>query len=539
MQTPLNASATSAGALFSNSTFEVPQFQREYSWQEEEVKEFFDDLQANLDGDSYFLGLVILTKEGQISQVVDGQQRIVTLTLLASALHQEAKARGRAALADRIQADFLRSIVYETDETKPRVVLADQVDNATLQDILDNGINTKSKPDNNGVSAQILSSYAYISKALSSDLKSDPFRRMGKWTEFITDKLYFAVFVHPDPATAYQVYEVINTRGRDLTTADLLKNFVLSQTPKLQRPEIYSRWKYLSAAFPSESSGSLVQYIRHVVTVTSGHILPRDLFSFLAGRIKSVSKQPPTPPELMSLLGQHLPLYSQMVDPTREGPADQESLRIFSALNALNVITVRPLMLAISDVPDHVGGLRFVLKLVVRRIIVGNLGTGNIERRFSDAARKVKEERNWRVIERDLADLDPDQSEFLEQLKKRSFNKGTLAFVRSSIVADAIAPETYYTMHFVLPKTAKSWVGFSDDERAYWGSTLGNTFLSRNEIRPDDTSTWSGFRAHMLPTAAPGEDVYSFESRAQWDATAVREIGQELARRAVDIWYGA
>ncbi|MEM7054581.1 MAG: DUF262 domain-containing protein, partial [Pseudomonadota bacterium] len=109
MTSPLKADAISVGALFSNTTFEIPQYQREYSWQDEEVADFWQDLCSSLEVDSYFLGLVILTNEEQRNHVVDGQQRIVTLTLLATSLYFEAIRRGRSALADRIQAEFLKS----------------------------------------------------------------------------------------------------------------------------------------------------------------------------------------------------------------------------------------------------------------------------------------------------------------------------------------------------------------------------------------------------------------------------------------------
>jgi len=71
----LNASASSAGALLSGSVFEVPQFQREYSWQEDEVADFWNDLRTNIESESYFLGLVILTDEAKQKHVVDGQRR--------------------------------------------------------------------------------------------------------------------------------------------------------------------------------------------------------------------------------------------------------------------------------------------------------------------------------------------------------------------------------------------------------------------------------------------------------------------------------
>lgn len=86
MESSLVASATTAGQLFSGSTFVVPPYQREYAWGTEQVKEFWGDLQGAVESEEYFLGLIILTEEDERRHIVDGQQRLLTLTLLANAL---------------------------------------------------------------------------------------------------------------------------------------------------------------------------------------------------------------------------------------------------------------------------------------------------------------------------------------------------------------------------------------------------------------------------------------------------------------------
>jgi Protein of unknown function DUF262 len=264
-------------------------------------------------------------------------KRIITLTLLAIALYYEAMKRGRKALADRLQADFLRSIDYATDDTDPRVRLSDENDDATLQAILSTGQPPAATSDEGSVSHRMVQSFKYLTQQLTDDLKPDPFRRLGKWTEFLTHHLYFAVFIHPDPATAYQVYEVINTRGRELTTADLLKNYILSETRPAEREAYYRRWQFLSAQFDPAGTNNFVQYIRHVITVRSGHILPRDLYSFIAQRSPILGENAPSPNELMKFLEEYLPIYLQMINPTLAGPADAEALKIFAALNSLGV----------------------------------------------------------------------------------------------------------------------------------------------------------------------------------------------------------
>jgi uncharacterized protein with ParB-like and HNH nuclease domain len=111
--------------------------------------------------------------------VVDGQQRLVTLTLLATALYFEAKGLGRKALADRIEADFLRFIDYDTDETLPRVTLSDPDDSKTLQSILDTGESPQADLLEDSVSFRIVQSFEYLKKQLRTDLKNDAFKRLA------------------------------------------------------------------------------------------------------------------------------------------------------------------------------------------------------------------------------------------------------------------------------------------------------------------------------------------------------------------------
>lgn len=537
MQTPLNASASTAGALMSSSTFEVPQFQREYSWQQDEVADFFNDLRSSIDAESYFLGLVILTDDGERKHVVDGQQRLITLSMLANALYFEAIKRGRKALADRIRADFLYSIDYDSDETHPRVVLSDESDNATFQHILKKGDAPWEELDEGSVSYRIAHSYDYLTERLREDLKRDPFRRLGKWTEFLTHRVYFAVFVHPDPSSAYQVYEVINTRGKELTTADLLKNYILSQTPKTKREARYQEWQAIAAQFGAEGASTFVQFIRHAVTVQCGHILPKDLFGFLAQRGGPSVEVPPSPNELMNLLQDQLPLYLQMMDPTLAGPAEPEALKIFAALNSLGVIAVRPILLSVADVPDAVEGMKYVLRLVVRRIVVGNLGTGNVERRFGEAAKNVHDRKSWNVLAHDLRDLNPTVEEFTEQLRKRSFNKGVLGFLRRSILAESITPELDGVLHFIWTRQAPDWTGMSEEDGAFWGATIGNTFLSTQDRRPKGAVDWTGFKQHMLPHAVRGEWQSRLAKLEYWDAATVEAMGKRLAKAAGSVWF--
>lgn len=535
LQSPLSAAAPTAASLLSGATFEVPIFQREYAWTIEEIDEFWEDLLSAVDTSSYFLGLLILTKEGKRFQVVDGQQRIISLTLLAAALRAEAIKVGRSALAEKLRSDFLQSIDFETDDVEPRVILSDYDDNITLQAIVEGRAVEDAK--NDGVSERLRDAYSVLQKRLSKDIAPDPFRRLGIWTEFISTQLYFAVFVHPDSASAYKVFEAINTRGRNLTTAELLKNFALSQTSQASKRKLYEEWQEIAQQFQTDGSNSFVQFIRHVVTARYGYVLPKDLFDLVAGKGSFSERDRPSIPQLMTAMHEDLDVYLQMIDQSQVGPAEPELLSIFGALNSLSVISVRPVLLALFAVNAPVAHYQELLKLVVRRIVVGNLGTGNVERRFGEAARRIRSVEAWQTVFSDLADLNPDVPEFQQQLSRRSLNRQTLSFIRRSIIQGSMTPTKVGYFHLIRPKLAIEWDGFTPESSVFWTNTIGNSFLAKVERRIRGTNTWGSFKQLMLPEAIDGELARELWEIDHWDSASVEEMGRLLAERAVHVWY--
>lgn len=538
METPLNASSTTAGALLAGGRFRVPEFQREYAWGREEVDEFFSDLAKSLHDDTYFLGLIILTGEGTPKEIVDGQQRLLTITLLAAAICHEARAYGRRALAERIQSSFLRSIDFDTDEEHPRLELSGTADNLALVHILARPAKelTGSDLPDGSTTSLLLDAYRLLSTRLAADIAPDPFKRLGLWSEFLSDKLYLATFVHPDSGSAYRVFEVINTRGKELTTADLLKSYLLSQTTPSQRRTRYDQWQAISSAFGPDSAPAFVQFIRHAVTTQRGHVEPRELYDVLSSGLGQRTRM--TPDELIDLLETNLDRYLQTMDPTTAGPASDAELAVYSVLNRLNVISIRPVILALANAENRVEGLHELLRLVVRRVVVGNLGTGNVERRFGQVAQRIAKESRWEpAFESLLQDLNPTKAEFRNQVQKRGLNRGVLTVIRQSVIQSTIVPDPVGYLYYIRPRDS-DWPDADADRVSFWASTIGNTFLAEGARRPMGSSSWAGFKTELLPLAVKHEWVKKIESYPEWNTDAIAEVGSEMAEVAEGVWYG-
>jgi hypothetical protein len=149
----------------------------------------------------------------------------------------------------------------------------------------------------------------------------------------------------------------------------------------------------------------------------------------------------------------------------------------------------------------------------------------------------VFEADSWKILQRDLKDLNPEQSDFVAQVGRRSFKKGVLSFLRRSIIARSIVPDEDGTLHFIWAPQFSSWRGMGEEEGFYWGGTIGNTLLSRLDKRPNDADTWLGFKRSMLPSAIDGEWAGRLTKFKDWDASAVEKMGLSLAEVAGEIWY--
>ena len=222
----------------SKVVFEIPKYQREYTWGTREWEALFDDLVENDDG--YFLGSIICintatdTINAPKFEVVDGQQRLTTLSLFLAALYTTLS-KHKDLLDDDQQADILqlkRKIVLKKTQTDIRVI--PQVQGSNRDDYLGLlakiGIIPKRAMPNFAGLRRIVKSYNYFKKRIDSlleeseDIVGTMFR--------IIDKVNSAILVIievSNHADAYTLFESLNNRGTPLTAVDLIKNLLLSR----------------------------------------------------------------------------------------------------------------------------------------------------------------------------------------------------------------------------------------------------------------------------------------------------------------------
>ena len=255
------------------SFYQVPDYQRPYSWENEQIEQLWEDFYSAMETqyESYFLGPMILVRQrdedsGEYFEVVDGQQRLTTLTILfcvirdlygnkLEELDQELKAR----IEDAIKAMV---------GNKPRLtlIIQDEYQNEFEQDILNRvkwpprELTKKERRDNKFINA------ALIFKQKLEELEEQKgIEGIKKLTNYILKNVEMITITCSRRDYAIKLFQVINTRGLDLSPADLIKSTLYSRLDQNKRGQFNNTWKEIEifSTQMDESLDNLLTYYEY------------------------------------------------------------------------------------------------------------------------------------------------------------------------------------------------------------------------------------------------------------------------------------
>jgi uncharacterized protein with ParB-like and HNH nuclease domain len=208
-----------------NEQFVIPAYQRRYAWGQRQQRELFDDIRLLAVGDTHLLGTVLFLSDSHTAgvnqlELVDGQQRVTTLTILLRVLAQRFEYIEKEKTAHKI-AELLQCEGFDA-KVKPKLLLGD-LDHADYLHIMDEGD---------------------VSEAENACL-SGAYERFTDWVEQLSEDELNAFFhklmnsasiIRLDVGAAkdaYKLFETINNRGLRLKPTDIIKNFLLGHASSL------------------------------------------------------------------------------------------------------------------------------------------------------------------------------------------------------------------------------------------------------------------------------------------------------------------
>lgn len=219
--------------LLKGSTFIIPRFQRAYSWESDQVNQFWNDILDNL-SEAYFIGSMVVYKVGRSSvAVVDGQQRLTTITILLCAIRDGFNALDEVDLANGLQA----YIEQKNRENQTEYVLQTETSFPYLQEeVLKNG--PAEAPYEMGREEEAIERAfetfktqitEYLAEFLTNkeQSKDDNVKDATEWLSKLRDTVFdlnVILVTLDNEDDAYLIFETLNTRGKDLALSDLLRN---------------------------------------------------------------------------------------------------------------------------------------------------------------------------------------------------------------------------------------------------------------------------------------------------------------------------
>ncbi len=540
--------------------FVIPVFQRDYAWGPEQCDRMWEDvLKASADAAAqHFLGSFVYVQD-QVGAgfaswlVIDGQQRLTTLTLLMVALRdhvEEVGWDGNVPSVAQIDDFFLKNS-YETGVRHYRVALR-RHDDATLRALVD-GSDPGEVHDS---SEAILSAYGRFREHLR-DARVDP--------QAIYQGVYRLVVIdvtleHPVD-NPQEIFESLNSTGVDLAQSDLIRNYLLMGLNSEEQTQLYEQyWSKLEDVFRDAGFG-FEEFLRDHIAMNK-----RSATQTRADRVYGEFKRywPSAGfDEASSLLSDMLKMgryYAWFLRPSLSPHQDlAPALRFarYGRLGTVHAALVSRLyrfwdrgQLSIGEFAEAMTLLKSYL---LRRAVLG-WSTGNYWNVFQRVAHALEEDAVFEtfkvaLVRERVGNRFPSNEEFLKGVQERDlYSMRVCRHVLDTLEnhgQDEISPLGDYSIEHVMPQTL--------DESGKWEAMLGDDWeeVHQTWLHRLGNLTLVGFDRNSslsnLPFLKKREHPLGFKQSAvrlnhyirdqdKWTATQMRERGAELAQRAVGIW---
>ena len=270
----MKANATKfLGFLHKANQFIIPIYQRNYSWDEKQCQQLWDDIMRVGTNDSisvHFIGSIVYVQGGHSSVtleapllVIDGQQRLTTLTILLEAL---ARSVGETEPIDGFSAKKIRhnflSNPLEVEDRYYKLLLSDN-DQETLKAVVRNANFPKDH------SIRIRENFEYFLERIT-----DKETKIEQVCRGIAKLMIVDIALEREQDNPQLIFESMNSTGKALSEADLIRNYILmGLEPKLQTDIYQDLWRPMEIEFGQEAYGDQFDdFMRHYLTIKMGDI---------------------------------------------------------------------------------------------------------------------------------------------------------------------------------------------------------------------------------------------------------------------------
>ncbi len=543
-------------------TYRVPRFQRDYSWGEEEWDDLWQDILGTIkpNGEAaHYMGyLVLQSADERTFEIIDGQQRLTTLSLIVLAALKNIDRLIKAGTnvddnrrrLEGLRQSYVGFLDPVTLVSRAKLTLNRNNDHyyqtylAPLATLPKRGFKASEHALRKAFDWFDGRIAAYMSGA------SDQGQGIAKLIDDMSDRLFFTVITVADELNAYKVFETLNARGVRLSATDLLKNYLFSALHRDGRHEhefqaLDDRWEKIVGRLGAES---FTDFLRVHWISRREFIRQTELFKAIRSSV-SGGKQVF---ELLTGMEEDVDPFLALVSPENsdwspDAKEAAQNLKMFSVRQPYPLVLAARRRLASKEFEAL---MRALVVVSFRYNVIGNLQTSEQERAYAASTRAILGESpvDLGMILKTLSGVYPNDDSFNSAFVEKSIstaqtrNNTIVRYVLAKIEAqmggsaldfknDAISVE-----HVCPLNPTSQWEAFSDEDIDAFAGRLGNMTLLESK------------KNHSLGEAAFVEKraVYSksaflmtrsiSEHNSDWTPERITERQRTLAKIATAIW---
>ena len=541
------------GVVLSNTTppLRVPEYQRDFSWEEQQISEFWNDLQHfnnqyagdSINGKEYFLGASVLVNNQTYHLILDGQQRLATATILLATIRDkiiEFKADG----ANQIQNSFISFVDHLGGGHLPKLQL-NEFDRAFFRDLIQAFPRLAAAPAATKKSHKlILKAYEYFTQRIAEGWNGNGGGANGyKWAariaKTLTEHVSLVTVTSTDEDNAASIFETLNDRGIGLSTADLLRSWLLHRAPPADRQEIIECW---SEVFDISGLGAGAQTLIRLSWVSRhGDVKERSLYKVIS---RDLTETHTSQVEYSRQLRNDAKLYKQVRD--GDSPDFLES-EAWSAISPLRAQSGYALLIAASRQLDETARKMVssaLFSLIVRHNIICDKDRAKFETTAFSAAKAISDGGGGQAAVALLRALSPSDEEVRQTFATLSFgaSQNSIAQVilrameyklRQTDELIIATPERVHLEHIYPQKAALANRLANHDE--YVGRVGNLTLLDKRLNQEAQNSGFVNKRDHFYNQS----DIYLTKElldKGTWTPVEIDARQHHLCDLLIQVW---
>lgn len=409
------------------TTFAIPVYQRNYDWTLTQCKQLLYDIIETGKNDktnAHFIGSIVYVHDDVYTAsglteltIIDGQQRLTTITLIYIAIYRLAKQLDNQMLVNRIHKTYLiNEFAPETEKLKLKPT-------ENNKDALRHILNSTDGEEFKGYS-KIIENFEYFRSAITPENFETVQRGLSKL-------IFVDIALDRQKDNPQRIFESLNSTGLELSQADLIRNYILMGLSRTNQEKIYkSYWEVIEKNAKDEiiNKTRVSEFIRDYLTLKNKEI-PNKGDVYVTFKAKYPTTTIDDLEEILSELKSLSKFYNKLVNPKNE--ADREIRQQLEYISRLEINVAFPFLMKVYedysntliDKPTFISVLSLVQSFTFRRFILG-LPTNALNKIFMTLYDKVEQDNYLKSIQKSLMQRSgvqrfPRKTETINALKEK------------------------------------------------------------------------------------------------------------------------